>query len=328
MGEQDIPVATVPLTVATLPELLSGKYVRTVVLADNTVGLAFAQTGDAYPRLVLWVHGASTGLYTGDGKSLPTAFDALPTRFQTGAGTPYGSVTPVSKGAIYQDTTNGGLWVAIGVTTTSWVIVAGAPGAGGALAPGLSISPDGLFLALQSPAADGGISITDAFASAGSGNALFWNSGAADGQQTLQLYLGPTANFIHTWNTDGTYALPAPASAGTHAPRLNQLSPKATITAGALPTQQLVTATAAQVSTTRDVEVHTPVTFNPGVATTATCVVALSPDNVTFSTLATVTKPVGTVFDGTIEDVVVRVPAGWYVKLTVTNATLGLSTYY
>jgi hypothetical protein len=114
-------------------------------------------------------------------------------------------------------------------------------------------------------------------------------------------------------------------------PQLKQLSPKFDVTSGALPTQQLVTATAAQLAapgTTRDVEAHTPVTFNPGVATTATCAVAISPDNVTYSTLAVITKPVGTVFDGEIDDVTVRLPAGWYIKLTVANATLGLTTYY
>ena len=42
---------------------------------------------------------------------------------------------------------------------------------------------------------------------------------------------------------------------------LNQVSPKGTVTSGALSTQQLVTATGAQVSTTRDVETHTPCTL-------------------------------------------------------------------
>ena len=71
-----------------------------------------------------------------------------------------------------------------------------------------------------------------------------------------------------------------------------------------------------------------PVTYNPGVATTATCKVELSPDNVTFSELVTITQPVGTVFDGSVEAVTLMVPAAWRVKLTVTNATLGTGTYY
>jgi hypothetical protein len=114
-----------------------------------------------------------------------------------------------------------------------------------------------------------------------------------------------------------------------HAVAMRQVSTRFTITAGALPTVQLVSATGAQLLTTRDVEAHTPVTFNPGVATTATCTVALSPDNVTYSALAVITKPVGTVFDGEIDDVVVSVPANWYLRLTVNaQAALGLTTYY
>lgn len=100
------------------------------------------------------------------------------------------------------------------------------------------------------------------------------------------------------------------------------------ILAGALPTVSPVSGTAFQCSTLRDVFLTVPVTYNPGVATTATCIAALSPDNVTFSTLVVRTVPVGTVFDGQIDPIDVHVPAGWYVKLTVTNATLGTGTYY
>src|SRR5205807_4190025 len=84
---------------------------------------------------------------------------------------------------------------------------------------------------------------------------------------------------------------------------LNQVSPKGTVTSGALSTQQLVTATGAQVSTTRDVETHTPCTLTNAAGTIT---VALSPDNVTYSTLAVVTPAV----NASITDVVVRVPAG------------------
>jgi hypothetical protein len=102
---------------------------------------------------------------------------------------------------------------------------------------------------------------------------------------------------------------------------VNQVSPKGTVTSGALPTVQLVSGTGAQVSTTRDVEAHTPVTLT---AAGGTVTVALSPDNVTYSTLAVVTPGV----NASIEDVVVRVPAGWYIKLTASSATLGVTTYY
>src|SRR5947208_14998523 len=65
---------------------------------------------------------------------------------------------------------------------------------------------------------------------------------------------------------------------------LNQVSPKGTVTSGALSTQQLVSATGAQISTTRDVETHTLCTAS-GTNAVATVTVALSPDNVTYSTL-------------------------------------------
>lgn len=126
----------------------------------------------------------------------------------------------------------------------------------------------------------------------------------------------------------GTVTVPA-AVAVTAAPRLNQLSPVATVVSGALATQQLVSGTGAQIITTRDAETHTPVTFNPGVATTATCQVELSPDNTTYSSMATWTVPVGVALDGTIQDVTVRVPAGWYLRLTVNaQAALGVTTKY
>jgi hypothetical protein len=102
---------------------------------------------------------------------------------------------------------------------------------------------------------------------------------------------------------------------------LNQVSPKGTVTAGALSTQQLVSGTGAQISTARDVETHTPCTLT-GAGGTIT--VALSPDNVTYSTLAVVTPAV----NASITDVAVRVPAGWYIKLTAATATLGVTTYY
>lgn len=117
------------------------------------------------------------------------------------------------------------------------------------------------------------------------------------------------------------------ANTSVGVPRISQLSPLFDILSGALPTQQFVSGASAGLDA-NDRETHTPVTFNPGVATTATCTVALSADDVTFSTLAVITKPVGVAFDGEIEDVTVRVPGGWTLKLTVVNAVLGLTTYY
>lgn len=152
------------------------------------------------------------------------------------------------------------------------------------------------------------------------------------------------------WGGDGTYDPAIAAHAGitftsigllvgrvrgsapvgtTDFVRMNAISPRFTITSGALSTVQLVSGTGVQILTTRDAETVTPCTFNPGAATTATVTVALSPDDVTYSTLAVVTEPAGVALDGTILPVKVRVPAGWYLKLTANaQAVLGLTTYY
>lgn len=95
------------------------------------------------------------------------------------------------------------------------------------------------------------------------------------------------------------------------------------ITSGALPTKIFTSGTAAQVLTTRDVSVMVPCT---GGASASTLVVALSPDNVTFSTLVTVALPASST--GTTLPVTIPVPAGWWVKLTNTNGTIGTATYY
>jgi hypothetical protein len=109
---------------------------------------------------------------------------------------------------------------------------------------------------------------------------------------------------------------------------LNQVSPKGTVTSGALSTQQLVSTTGAQVSTARDVELHTLVTFDATNAV-ATVAVALSPDNSTYSTLYTLSLAAAVNNTGAIAlPIAVRVPAGWYVKMTTSHGTLGLSTYY
>ena len=100
------------------------------------------------------------------------------------------------------------------------------------------------------------------------------------------------------------------------------------IAAGALPTVVPVSGAAFQCSLVRDVFLVVPVTFSPLVGASATCAVAISPDGVTYSALATKTFPVGVVFDGSIDEVSLPVPAGWYVRLTVVNAVLGTGTYY
>lgn len=99
-------------------------------------------------------------------------------------------------------------------------------------------------------------------------------------------------------------------------------------TSGALPTASLGSGTAHQFDTTYGRTAVTSVTFTPTGAAAATCTVALSPDDSTFSTTVVVTVPIGTALDSFILPVTAFVPAGWWLKLTTAHATLGATTYY
>lgn len=98
------------------------------------------------------------------------------------------------------------------------------------------------------------------------------------------------------------------------------------VTSGALPTVALSSGIGAQILTTRDVFLVVPITYN-GNAADATCLIELSPDNTTYSALATAREKIGAV-NGDVRPIFLQVPAGWYVRLTVTNATIGTGTYY
>lgn len=152
---------------------------------------------------------------------------------------------------------------------------------------------------------------------------LFFGDGTADP------LLGAQGFFTTSGAGFGGLRVPT-AQTASSAAQLGQLTPYLTINSGALPTVQLVSGTGHQLSVGgRDIETITPCTFNPGAATTATVTVALSPDNITYSTLGIETEPVGVALDGTIHLIKVRVPTSWYLKLTVNaQAVLGLTTYY
>lgn len=109
----------------------------------------------------------------------------------------------------------------------------------------------------------------------------------------------------------------------------NQVSPVGTVTSGALTTVQLISGTGAQVSTTRDVETHTLWTGNAS-NNVASATVALSPDNVTYSTLYVASLAAAVNNTGAIAmDLPARVPAGWYIKITlVQSAAMPTTTYY
>jgi hypothetical protein len=97
---------------------------------------------------------------------------------------------------------------------------------------------------------------------------------------------------------------------------------------GALSTQQLVSTTGAQINTTRSVHTFTPCTYD-ATNNVASLKVELSPDGSTYSTLATESLAAAVNNTGAIvTGLELFVPAGWYVKLTTTHATLGVTTYW
>jgi hypothetical protein len=93
-------------------------------------------------------------------------------------------------------------------------------------------------------------------------------------------------------------------------------------------TATLVGGTGTRIDADFDRYTVTPVTFNPSAGAAATCAVAISPDDVTYSALWTETEPAGLALDGTIHGIRVYVPSRWYLKLTVANAVIGTTTYY
>lgn len=98
--------------------------------------------------------------------------------------------------------------------------------------------------------------------------------------------------------------------------------------AGAIVQFTPASTTAFRLSTYRDVYLIVPVTFNPTAIATATCLVEISPDNATWTTIVTKTAPMLAALAGSIDTVDALVPAGWYVRLTTTLATLGAATWY
>ena len=91
-------------------------------------------------------------------------------------------------------------------------------------------------------------------------------------------------------------------------------------------TVTLSSGTGAQIDTNSDRETYTPVTFNAAAAD-ATCAVAISPDNTTYTPLGTITHKSG-LANGEIELIPVYVPGGWYLRLTAVNATIGTTTFF
>ena len=130
----------------------------------------------------------------------------LPSWLMSGSGTPVNVVTPSQQGALYQDTTNGTLYEAIGASSDQWVALGGdgvTP-----LAKGIQQRGTGLYMvAIQNAW------VTDAQFDPGIGNALVFHGAmdsADDGFQYLLLQLGSSGQFTWRWNADGSSQFPGP----------------------------------------------------------------------------------------------------------------------
>ncbi|MBT2552804.1 hypothetical protein [Arthrobacter sp. ISL-5] len=110
-------------------------------------------------------------------------------------------------------------------------------------------------------------------------------------------------------------------------PQVHSLGAFVTRQGGTLGTKTFTSGAGTQLTGAGDRHVVVPVTFNATAGAAATCLVELSPDNVTYTALGTWTKPANSTA-GQVELVHIEVPHGWYARLTVSNATLGTATYY
>lgn len=110
----------------------------------------------------------------------------------------------------------------------------------------------------------------------------------------------------------------------------NQPSPAAPpITSGTLPnTGAWVSGTAKVNPVSRSITVNVEVVAD-GTNSLASCVIALSADNSTYTTLATPSVAAAINTSGAITQAVpVRLPQGWFIKLTLTHVTVAASIYY
>jgi hypothetical protein len=130
---------------------------------------------------------------------------------------------------------------------------------------------------------------------------------------------------------DGTLSITdAAAAAGTDFALLNQLTSALTVTSGALPqlAAAWVSGTAKVNPVARQIVIPLAIT---GDATNnvATCAVAISADDSTYTTVATVSIAAAVNNVGALTLLSsVTLPAGWFIKLTLSHTTVTQSYYY
>lgn len=110
----------------------------------------------------------------------------------------------------------------------------------------------------------------------------------------------------------------------------NQPNPTAPpITSGTLPNAGAWVSGTAKVNPVSRAITVAVESVGSGTNAIATCAVAVSPDNVTFTTLATLSLAAAVNNTGAITlAVAVPLPQGWYIKLTLSNMAVAASFYY
>jgi len=121
----------------------------------------------------------------------------------SGEGSPEGAVTaPV--GTLYQDATNGALYEKVyGSDATGWVTVGG----NGSEAVAGVRADGGNSAVAAGPGSGNTAALTDVDALAGSGNGVFWQTGAADGDQEVKVYVGPDGAHLLKLDAAGVLTL-------------------------------------------------------------------------------------------------------------------------
>lgn len=144
----------------------------------------------------------------------------------TGSGLPEGVQTG-SPGESYLDTTGGGIWFKFSgtATNTGWVLgahvdrssyngLATAPAMIGFLDEGTPAIPTVNILGGVPSAGSSAncVYISDVVAYNNSGNGILYTSGSADGEQTIQIYLGPSGVYNSGFWRDGSVTLCSPGT--------------------------------------------------------------------------------------------------------------------
>lgn len=143
-----------------------------------------------------------------------------------------------------------------------------------------------------------------------------------------------TAHFLDDNGTDRLNGSLSIVDAAAAAPgdfaTLNQLSSGLTVTSGTLPQLAAgwVSGTAKQNPVARQIVVCLEIVCD-GTANAATCAVAISADNVTYTTIATPGESSAlNTTGGSTQLAQVVLPAAWWIKLTLSHTTVAQSYYY